>query len=118
MNVHHITVDFTADPAVLGSRRLIMEFLTLCCAELGMSSLFQQILPVGGPNPGLTGIMVITTSHITIHTFTKQGRAFADVFSCVEFDGYKVMDLVHSLFHPRDTKQQIVPRMDLQLVRS
>ena len=118
MNVHHVTVDFTADPVVLGSRQLIMEFLTLCCSRLGMTPMFQQILPVDGPNPGLTGIMVITTSHITIHTFTKQGKAFADVFSCVGFDGYMVMDLIRSLFTPRDTRQQIIPRMDFQLVRS
>lgn len=35
---------------------------------------------------GISGVVLIAESHITIHTFPEKGYASIDVFSCKEFD--------------------------------
>ena len=42
---------------------------------------------------GITGFVVIAESHISVHTYPEQGRAYADVFSCKAFD----VDLVQQM---------------------
>ncbi|MFH1506041.1 MAG: S-adenosylmethionine decarboxylase [archaeon] len=41
-------------------------------------------------NTGITGIAIISFSHISIHTFDKTGEVFIDVFSCKPFDYDKI----------------------------
>ena len=35
---------------------------------------------------GISGFVLIATSHITIHTFSEQEHVFVDIFSCKNFD--------------------------------
>lgn len=37
-------------------------------------------------NPGLTGIVVVDYSHISIHTFTMHKEALIDIFSCKPYN--------------------------------
>lgn len=41
-------------------------------------------------NLGITGVAIVSFSHITIHTFEKTGEIFIDIFSCKPFDYEKV----------------------------
>ncbi len=41
-------------------------------------------------NTGITGVAIISFSHISIHTFDKTGEVFIDVFSCKPFDYKKI----------------------------
>jgi len=41
-------------------------------------------------NTGITGVAIISFSHISIHTFDKTGEIFVDVFSCKPFDYKKI----------------------------
>ena len=41
---------------------------------------------------GVSGFVLIATSHITIHTFIEQEHAFVDIFSCKNFDVDKATD--------------------------
>ena len=47
-------------------------------------------------NRGITGIAVIETSHITIHVWDEPVPALMqiDVYSCAEFDPYKIAETV------------------------
>ena len=41
-------------------------------------------------NIGITGVAIVSFSHITIHTFDETCQAFIDIFSCRPFDYEKV----------------------------
>ena len=47
-------------------------------------------------NCGVTGIGIITTSHIIIHTWNETKYFQADVYSCKNFDKKEVVELVKS----------------------
>ena len=51
-------------------------------------------------NRGITGIAVIETSHITIHVWDEPNPALMqiDVYSCAEFDPYKIAEKIKSDF--------------------
>ena len=51
-------------------------------------------------NRGITGIAVIETSHITIHVWDEPNPALMqiDVYSCAEFDPYRIADKIKSDF--------------------
>ena len=53
-------------------------------------------------NPhGVSGIVVISESHITIHTWPEYGYAALDVFTCGEgFDKNAAIDCIKSHFEP------------------
>lgn len=57
---------------------------------IGMTKITQPyVFPYSGLVPedkGVTGAVIIAESHITIHTFTKKGYLFFDIFSCRSFD--------------------------------
>ena len=51
-------------------------------------------------NRGITGIAVIETSHIAIHVWDEPSPALVqlDVYSCADFDPYKIADKVKEDF--------------------
>lgn len=57
---------------------------------IGMTKITTPyVFPYCGVNPkdkGITGIVIIAESHLTIHTFTEKDYVFCDVFSCKPFD--------------------------------
>ena len=46
-------------------------------------------------NLGITGIAIISFSHISIHTFIATGEVFIDIFSCKKFDYKKIKKYLH-----------------------
>jgi S-adenosylmethionine/arginine decarboxylase-like enzyme len=51
-------------------------------------------------NRGITGIAVIETSHITIHVWDEPNPALMqiDVYSCAEFDPYRIAEKIKNDF--------------------
>jgi S-adenosylmethionine decarboxylase len=49
---------------------------------------------------GVTGTVVLSTSHCAIHTWPARRLFVLDVFSCRDFDPEAVLDLVASAFGP------------------
>lgn len=47
-------------------------------------------------NCGVTGVGIITTSHIIIHTWNDTKYFQADIYSCKDFDAYQVISLLKS----------------------
>ena len=47
-------------------------------------------------NCGVTGIAIITTSHIVIHTWDDTKYFQADIYSCKDFNAYQIINLLKS----------------------
>ncbi len=52
------------------------------------------------PNGGVSGVVVLAESHISIHTWPENGFAALDVFMCGECDPYKSIPVLKRAFKP------------------
>lgn len=100
----HMTYDISGVGADrLANKNRMIGLMLQCIRLAGMKILAgPYVLDTGSmdPNPGLTGWTVLTTSHISIHTFIKQGMAFIDLFSCVEYDAALIKQAVEEFYQP------------------
>lgn len=67
---------------------------------------FFQFQPVG-----VTGVILLSESHFSIHTWPEKGLATADIFSCSgKESAYKALELLREHFQPRRVKRKVVTR--------
>jgi len=59
---------------------------------------------------GVTGMVVITTSHISIHTWPLRERFSLDVYSCRKFDEYKTVSWLSEKFNVKRRVTHWIPR--------
>ena len=74
----------------LNSVAFVFSILSDLPNLIGMTKITQPyVFPYEGVVPedkGVTGIVIIAESHISVHTFEKKDYVFVDVFSCKDFD--------------------------------
>ncbi len=66
------------------------------------------------PNGGISGVLVLAESHISIHSWPERGYAALDVFMCGDCDPYKAIPILKRAFAPdfvtvAETKRGLVP---------
>jgi S-adenosylmethionine decarboxylase len=59
---------------------------------------------------GVSGIVLIAESHISIHTFPDKGFVTLDIFSCRDFDIDAAIEYFSSVFHPESYDKQVLMR--------
>ncbi|MGE5504966.1 MAG: adenosylmethionine decarboxylase [Actinomycetota bacterium] len=52
------------------------------------------------PNGGISGVLVLAESHISIHSWPERGYAALDVFMCGDCDPYKAIPILKEAFTP------------------
>src|SRR4030042_3310427 len=104
----------------LASKNRMIGLMLKCVQLAGMKILAgPYALDTGAldPNPGLTGWAVLTTSHISIHTFIQQGKAFIDLFSCLEYDARTIRQAVQDFYQPEAIESREVIRAERLMFR-
>lgn len=66
------------------------------------------------PNGGVSGVLVLAESHITIHSWPERGYAALDVFMCGNCDPYKAIPVLKAAFKPEfvtvsESKRGLIP---------
>jgi S-adenosylmethionine decarboxylase len=89
--MQHLVVDgFVGDPAGISAIEPIFDLLYSLPDQIGMTKITQPyVFRYHGVVPedwGITGMVIIAESHISIHTFPEHRRFHMDVFSCKPFD--------------------------------
>ena len=59
---------------------------------------------------GLSGYALISTSHISFHSFLPQNWVFFDVFSCKEFSTEDVIDFLEKKYRPQKIDYKVLER--------
>jgi S-adenosylmethionine decarboxylase len=114
----HLMLDcYGCDPAKLDDTAYILKFLECMPARIGMTK-------IGGPylldcpgntqtwdRGGVSAIVIIAESHISIHTFPGNGGYMSiDIFSCKEFDIDEAVELIVNEFSPTKLEKRLVMR--------
>jgi S-adenosylmethionine decarboxylase len=55
------------------------------------------------PNGGVSGVVVLAESHISIHTWPENGFAAIDIFMCGDCDPRKSIPVLQAAFMPEQT---------------
>ncbi len=111
----HITLDLKGCPKeILSNYNLHFDYLKSLPELIQMTPITQPyVFPYSGLIPsdkGITGIVIIAESHISIHSFEEKGYSFIDIFSCKNFDIEKAIKITTDLFKPVSYELNVVER--------
>lgn len=111
----HLTLDGYGGPKkLLADKSLVRKALLNLPILLQMKRISNpQVLWYSGLIPadcGVSGIVMIAESHISIHTFCKKGFLTADVYSCKLFDTEKTINYFKKTFELNDLEINIIRR--------
>lgn len=109
----HLLLDcYGADLDKLADVGLIFQFLDQLPKLIGMEKIGPpQMAKFDDPEiAGVTGVVMIVTSHISIHTYALKGCFFMDVFSCKPFDRKIVENRVRDTFGVTRMESRLVNR--------
>ena len=106
----HILADlYGIDPALLRDGAALESLLRRAAAGAGarvLSSHFHSF----GSEAGITGVVLLAESHISIHTWPECGMAAADIFMCGASDAERALEILVRELVPADTQQVSVER--------
>ena len=95
----HLIIDgFGSNRELLESEELVYQFLDDYPAQIGMTKVAPpHVFKYIGSKPqdwGISGLVIIAESHISIHTFPERCYVNIDIFSCKDFDaGQAIQDV-------------------------
>lgn len=106
----HILAELYGCPEeLLTDLELIRDLMLRIVDEAGFRTVgetFHQFDPVG-----VTGIILLSESHFSIHTWPEQRLLAADIFSCSSRENaLRALELLRKYFRPRKLKRKIVTR--------
>ena len=111
----HVTLDMRqCNRHKLSNVEGVFNILNDLPDHIGMTKITQPyVFPYSGLVPedkGITGMVIIAESHISIHTFADKDYVFVDIFSCKSFDVDKAIQFVVDAFEAKKVTTNIVNR--------
>ena len=111
----HLILDLNdCDPERLNDLDLCFRVLNELPDRIGMTKITQpHVFRYSGLVPedeGITGVVIIAESHISLHTFPLKGYAFVDVFSCKQFDVEIAKHYIIDAFDSKDPEVFVTER--------
>ena len=89
----------------------LYKFIEHLVKIVKMNALTKPYIVEGAPyNPGITGFVIIETSHISVHTFEKTNSVALDIYSCMPFNHKIVLEAISKEFQTIDIIQKVFPR--------
>jgi len=111
----HLILDLNdCNPDRLDDLDLCFKVLDELPDEIGMTKITQpHVFRYRGLVPedeGITGVVIIAESHISLHTFPRKNYAFVDVFSCKSFDVERAKRYIIAAFESEDPETFVTER--------
>jgi len=112
---HLLLEVITKDGKDLASVAKMKEFFNLIIKKVKftvvLKPVFYKFKPrIKGDLAGITGMCVVSESHISIHTWPERNYFAFDIFSCSDFDEDKVITIISELFNTSEIYSQIIER--------
>jgi S-adenosylmethionine decarboxylase proenzyme len=109
----HYLVDFHAcEPNLLKFvdpiRKIVLRAAKECGATI-LQNFFHQFEP-----EGVSGVLTIAESHISIHTWPENGFVAADIFTCGKMQPQIAVDIMSESFRARKVILKRVVRGELE----
>ena len=106
----HLLADFHGiDDAQLVSCDAI-DALLRAGAEAAGATILHSHFHSFGPQQGVTGVLLLAESHISIHTWPEFGFAAADIFMCGDAAPQLALDVIERALEPASRIVQTIAR--------
>jgi S-adenosylmethionine decarboxylase len=106
----HLLADLHGvDAALLLSCEAIDTLLRQAALAAGATILHGHFHSFG-PQQGVTGVLLLAESHISIHTWPEFGFAAADIFMCGDARPQLALDIIDSALRPSSSSIQTISR--------
>lgn len=109
----HLMLDgYGADPVKLNDLSLLFETLNELPSKIGMNKIgFPHLAQFKEDEiAGISGIIMIVESHISIHTYPNKEYFSMDVYSCKQFDHQKVIELIQGTYQIKHLDINVIDR--------
>lgn len=91
----HILIDIRSeDLSIFRKKKSCKKFLEKIASHIGATSLkfsFHKFQPCGE-----TAVLLLSESHISVHTYPDQKKAFLDVFTCGNIKPKKAIEVIEN----------------------
>lgn len=120
MTANHVVIDLDGVrgcPMIDDVRECIRMFLIAVCRAIKMNLLYNPVICEGGAdNPGVTGFLLIDTSHIAVHQFDVRSQVRIDIYSCKPFP-QEVPVALAEIYFPADlVRVQVIDRWPVEML--
>jgi|TARA_R100000482_G_scaffold122538_2_gene70452 S-adenosylmethionine decarboxylase proenzyme len=107
---NHQIIDFYGcDKDILSNSDIVKSYFVKA-AEMSHATIVSEKFHEFSPF-GLTGVLVITESHISIHTWPEYGYVAIDVFSCCDkLDHKRLVDVLQTHFKAKKVNSKSIKR--------
>lgn len=106
----HLLADlYGVNPGLLAHACAIERLLRESAKEAGAQVLHSHFHVFGG-GQGVTGVVLLAESHISIHTWPECSFAAADIFMCGEAQPMRALDLILQALQPSSSQVQTITR--------
>lgn len=106
---HYIIELYECEEAVLNDMHQVQTALT-DAADIAGATIIDQRFHKFSPQ-GVSGVVVIAESHLSIHTWPELGYAALDLFTCSrDLDIQKALDMLKRVFKPGDVVVEYIQR--------
>lgn len=106
----HLLADLHGIASDKLSRADTIESLLLHSAEAADAHILYSHFHTFGAGKGITGVVLLAESHITIHTWPEYGFAAADIFMCGDANPQRALDVIQLALAPASCVVQTVQR--------
>jgi len=113
--MQHVMIDlYGCNPEVLANEALLRQVLDQYPDRIGMEKVspvfLKDIKTSNLLDDGLSGFVIIATSHISLHSWPCYGMVNLDVFSCEPFSPEEVVGFAMQMFQTMDVELHVVER--------
>lgn len=99
---------YECDAQLLSNPELVEKEMRRAAEAMGatiVTSAFHHFSPLG-----VSGVVVIQESHLTVHTWPEYAYAAVDIFTCGDVNMSEGSEYLRKAFSARRTEEKIVPR--------
>lgn len=106
----HLLADLQGiNPDILANPEQIETALRQAAAAAGATPIFAKFHHFG-PGQGVTGVLLLQESHISIHTWPEREFAAVDVFMCGDCQPERAIAVLQEVFVPIASNIQVIER--------
>jgi S-adenosylmethionine decarboxylase len=106
----HLLADFYGVAAARLTSCAEIDALLRTGAEAAGATVLHSHFHSFGDAQGITGVVLLAESHISIHTWPEFGFAAADIFMCGDAQPRLALDVIEHAFKPASSIVQTIAR--------
>lgn len=106
----HVLADlYGVDARILSHCAMIEKLLLQSAQAAGAKILFSHFHTFGS-DQGITGVVLLAESHISIHTWPESGFVATDIFMCGSADAARALEVMRQALKPTSCTLRTIVR--------